>query len=52
MYTFGSAGTWATDAANKKALENWKIVPRMLIGATNRKLEVGIWWLQGPCTLS
>ena len=40
MYTFGSAGTWLTDAANKKALENWQIVPRMLVGATNRSLEV------------
>lgn len=40
MYTFGSAGTCLTDVANKKALENWKIVPRMLIGATNRNLEV------------
>ena len=42
MYTFGSAGTWATDVANKKALESWKIVPRMLVDATNRKLEVRI----------
>ena len=42
MYTFGSAGTCLTDVANKKALENWKIVPRMLVGATNRSLEVRV----------
>lgn len=40
MYTFGSAGTCSTDLANKKSFENWKIIPRMLIGATNRILEV------------
>ena len=39
MYTFGSAGTCMTDEANKKALENWKIVPRMLVDTANRSLE-------------
>ncbi|KAG9308452.1 FMN-dependent alpha-hydroxy acid dehydrogenase [Chiua virens] len=48
MYTFGSAGTCSTDAANKKAFENWKIVPQMLVGATNRKLETTIFGVKYP----
>jgi len=48
MYTFGSAGTWATDVANKRALENWKIIPRMLTDATNRRLETTIFGVKYP----
>ncbi|KAF8547078.1 FMN-dependent alpha-hydroxy acid dehydrogenase [Imleria badia] len=48
MYTFGSAGTCLTDVANKKALENWKIVPRMLVGGTNRSLETTILGVKYP----
>ncbi|KAI9566201.1 FMN-dependent alpha-hydroxy acid dehydrogenase [Boletus coccyginus] len=51
MYTFGSAGTWLTDAANKKALESWKIVPRMLVDATNRSLETTIFGVKYPTPL-
>ncbi|KAN0088010.1 FMN-dependent dehydrogenase [Tylopilus felleus] len=51
MYTFGSAGTCLTDVANKKALENWKIVPRMLIGATNRNLETTIFGVKYPAPI-
>ncbi|KAG8214907.1 FMN-dependent alpha-hydroxy acid dehydrogenase [Butyriboletus roseoflavus] len=51
LYTFGSAGTCSTDLANKKALENWKIVPRMLIGATDRRLETTIFGVKYPAPL-
>jgi lactate 2-monooxygenase len=42
MYTFGSAGTCSTDAANKRAFNRWKIVPAMLKDCTNRNVEVSI----------
>lgn len=42
MYTFGSAGTRSTDMANKKALEKYKLVPRMLVEATSRSIEASI----------
>ncbi|KAF8432694.1 FMN-dependent dehydrogenase [Boletus edulis BED1] len=51
MYTFGSAGTCLTDVANKKALENWKLVPRMLVGATNRSLETTIMGVKYPAPI-
>jgi isopentenyl diphosphate isomerase/L-lactate dehydrogenase-like FMN-dependent dehydrogenase len=40
MYTFGSAGTSSTYRNNLEALEQWRIVPRMLRNATDRNLEV------------
>ncbi|KAF9223352.1 FMN-dependent alpha-hydroxy acid dehydrogenase [Gyrodon lividus] len=51
MYTFGSAGTWSTDAANKSAIDGWKIVPRMLVGATNRRLQTTIFGVEYPSPL-
>ncbi|KIJ59033.1 hypothetical protein HYDPIDRAFT_101468 [Hydnomerulius pinastri MD-312] len=51
MYTFGSAGTCSTDVANKKAIDSWKIVPRMLVGATNRNLETTIFGVKYPSPL-
>ncbi|KAH0832370.1 FMN-dependent alpha-hydroxy acid dehydrogenase [Lanmaoa asiatica] len=46
-----AAGTCSTDVANKKALENWKIVPRMLVDATNRRLETTIFGVKYPTPL-
>lgn len=40
MYTFGSAGSSSTNKANLKALQQWKIIPRMLRDASTRSLEV------------
>jgi lactate 2-monooxygenase len=40
-YTFGSAGTSSTYRDNLKAFKRYKIVPRMLVNATVRSLEVG-----------
>ncbi|KAI0060406.1 FMN-dependent alpha-hydroxy acid dehydrogenase [Artomyces pyxidatus] len=42
MYTFGSAGTSSTNAANRRALERWRIIPRMLRDASYRSLETTI----------
>ncbi|EIM86179.1 FMN-dependent alpha-hydroxy acid dehydrogenase [Stereum hirsutum FP-91666 SS1] len=39
MYTFGSAGSSSTNKANLKALQQWKIIPRMLRDASTRSLE-------------
>jgi len=39
-YVNGSAGVSATYDANLKALREWKIIPRMLAGATKRDLSV------------
>ncbi|KAL4064875.1 FMN-dependent dehydrogenase [Scleroderma yunnanense] len=51
MYTFGSAGTCSTDLANKKAFENYKLVPRMLVDATNRSIETTIFGVKHPSPL-
>ncbi|KAF9233239.1 FMN-dependent alpha-hydroxy acid dehydrogenase [Melanogaster broomeanus] len=48
MYTLGSAGTWSTDAANRRAIDSWKIVPRMLVDNTNRNLETTIFGVKYP----
>lgn len=42
MYTFGSAGTSSTNKANIKALQQWRIIPRMLRDASSRNLDVGL----------
>ncbi|TFY77745.1 hypothetical protein EWM64_g6262, partial [Hericium alpestre] len=39
MYTFGSAGSCDTARANVRALQQWRIVPRMLRDASARSLE-------------
>lgn len=41
-YIAGSAGCGATDRANLTAFERWKIVPRMLTGATDRQLATTV----------
>ncbi|KAF8527430.1 oxidoreductase [Hysterangium stoloniferum] len=38
-YVAGSAGTDSTHHANRAAFDNWKIIPRMLVDATHRKIE-------------
>lgn len=40
MYTFGNAGTGSTFRSNLEALEQWRIIPRMLRDATHRNLDV------------
>ena len=40
MYIFGSAGAGTTYQNNLDALEQWRIIPRMLRNATDRSLEV------------
>ncbi|THH09585.1 hypothetical protein EW146_g8647 [Bondarzewia mesenterica] len=42
MYTFGSAGSSSTNRANRQALRQWRIVPRMLRDASDRTLETTI----------
>ena len=42
MYTFGNAGTGSTCRSNLEALEQWRIIPRMLRNATHRNLDVTI----------
>ncbi|KAA1472179.1 FMN-dependent alpha-hydroxy acid dehydrogenase [Dentipellis sp. KUC8613] len=39
LYTFGSAGTSNTNHANVKALQQWRIIPRMLRDASVRNLD-------------
>lgn len=40
MYAGGSAGINSTYHANLRAFEKYRIVPRMLVDATTRSLEV------------
>ncbi|KAG6818951.1 hypothetical protein H0H93_016913 [Arthromyces matolae] len=42
LYAGGSAGTGATERANRKGLDRFAIVPRMLVNATQRSLETTI----------
>ncbi|KAG6872415.1 hypothetical protein C0995_009929 [Termitomyces sp. Mi166 len=42
LYVAGSAGTQATERANRQALDRFAIVPRMLVNATKRSLETTI----------
>ena len=37
-YVAGAAGSGATNRANREAFDCWRLVPRMLTGATNRDL--------------
>lgn len=41
-YVAGSAGEGATARANRAAFDRWKIVPRMLTGATERDLSTTV----------
>ncbi|KAI5995173.1 FMN-dependent alpha-hydroxy acid dehydrogenase [Pisolithus albus] len=51
MYTFGSAGTCSTDSANKRAFENYRLVPRMLVDVSNRNIETTIFGVTYPSPL-
>jgi lactate 2-monooxygenase len=41
MYAGGSAGTNSTFRANLRAFDKYGIIPRMLVNANQRSLEVG-----------
>lgn len=41
-YVAGSAGSGATARANREAFDHWRIVPRMLTGATDRDLTTTV----------
>lgn len=47
-YVAGGAGSGATMRANQEAFDRWKIVPRMLTGATNRDLTTTVLGAQLP----
>ncbi|KAI5988368.1 FMN-dependent alpha-hydroxy acid dehydrogenase [Pisolithus albus] len=51
MYTFGSAGMCSTDSANKRAFENYRLVPRMLVDVSNRNIETTIFGVTYPSPL-
>ncbi|TFK70551.1 oxidoreductase [Pluteus cervinus] len=42
LYAYGSAGTWQTFTANQRILEQYRIIPRMLVNASIRNLETEI----------
>ncbi|VDB94429.1 unnamed protein product [Peniophora sp. CBMAI 1063] len=46
MYTFGSAGLGSTEAANRRALDSWRIIPRMLRDASERNLDTEIFGIR------
>ncbi|KAI0298114.1 FMN-dependent alpha-hydroxy acid dehydrogenase [Multifurca ochricompacta] len=48
MYTFGNAGTGSTYRNNLEALEQWRIIPRMLRNATHRNLDTTIFGVKLP----
>ncbi|GJJ13250.1 hypothetical protein Clacol_007501 [Clathrus columnatus] len=47
-YVAGSAGSESTFRANRAIFDKWKLIPRMLIEATNRNLEVELFGVQYP----
>jgi lactate 2-monooxygenase len=47
-YAAGSAGAGATNRANLAAFDRWRIVPRMLAGATQRSAEVTLFGQRLP----
>ncbi|KAH9073457.1 FMN-dependent alpha-hydroxy acid dehydrogenase [Lactarius deliciosus] len=48
MFTFGSAGTSNTCRNNLEALQQWRIIPRMLRDATDRNLETTMFGVKLP----
>lgn len=48
LYTFGNAGTWNTYRSNLEALEQWRIIPRMLRDATHRNLDTTLFGVKLP----
>ncbi|WP_062984498.1 alpha-hydroxy-acid oxidizing protein [Nocardia anaemiae] len=47
-YIAGGAGDELTQRRNVEAFEDWGVVPRMLVGATERDLSVQAWGLNFP----
>ncbi|MEV6140705.1 alpha-hydroxy-acid oxidizing protein [Nocardia sp. NPDC051990] len=47
-YIAGGAGDELTQRRNVEAFEDWGVVPRMLVGATQRDLSVQAWGLTFP----
>jgi lactate 2-monooxygenase len=39
-YAYGSAGSWSTYKANLRAFEKYRLVPRMFVNCSERKLDV------------
>ncbi|KAL4257965.1 FMN-dependent alpha-hydroxy acid dehydrogenase family protein [Pleurotus pulmonarius] len=48
MYAGGSAGTNSTYAANLNIFDQYKLIPRMLVDATNRNLETTLFGVKYP----
>ncbi|GLB38551.1 putative FMN-dependent dehydrogenase [Lyophyllum shimeji] len=51
LYAGGSAGTNATYRANRKALDRFALIPRMLVNATVRNLETTIFGVKHPAPI-
>ncbi|KAH8926331.1 FMN-dependent alpha-hydroxy acid dehydrogenase [Atractiella rhizophila] len=51
LYTFGSAGTCSTEAANRRAFENYHLQPRMLVNTTHRNVSTDIFGVNRPTPL-
>jgi lactate 2-monooxygenase len=47
-YVAGGAGDERTQRANVTAFEHWGLIPRMLVGATERDLSVELWGRRWP----
>ena len=43
MYVNGSAATGSTYDANRKAFDKYRIIPRMLVNASTRNIEVSVY---------
>ncbi|KAH8980530.1 FMN-dependent alpha-hydroxy acid dehydrogenase [Lactarius akahatsu] len=48
LYTYGTAGSGNTNRNNLEALQQWRIIPRMLRNATNRSLETTLFGVKLP----
>ena len=47
-YVAGGAGDERTQRANVTAFEQWGLIPRMLVGATERDMSVELWGRRWP----
>ncbi|GGR87835.1 lactate 2-monooxygenase [Streptomyces aureoverticillatus] len=47
-YVAGGAGDERTQRANVEAFDRWGLIPRMLVGATERDLSVELWGTRWP----
>ena len=47
-YVAGGAGDELTQRANAEAFNHWGLIPRMLVGATERDLSVELWGRRWP----